>query len=305
MFGRKYHNLNVIEISSTKLLQNYHDLTKKYGVPVAPVLKSNAYGHDITLVGKILDAVRAPFFCVDSLFEAYKLQKAGIKTPVLVMGYIHPESLEVKKLPFSFAVFTAEMLNAVRKYQPQAPVHIFVDTGMHREGVLLKDLAAFVKKAQGLNIEGLMTHLATYKNKGQLENFKKAQEIIAPKWIHPGNVWRLGLELYKDVLSFKATIVQIKTLVKGDKVGYDFTFTAKKKMKIGIVAAGYNDGVDRKLSNISPFVGRISMNISAVDMAKFPGAKAGDQIILPIKNKLLFSYETLVHLNPMTKRVVT
>jgi alanine racemase len=149
-----------------------------------------------------------------------------------------------------------------------------------------------------------MTHLATYKNVQQLKNFQAAQKILSPKYIHPGNIWRVGLELYENVLTFKATIVQIKDLEKGEKVGYDFIFTAPRKMKIGVVSAGYHDGVDRKLSNISPFVGRVSMNICAVDMSKFLGKKEGDQIILPIKNEILFPYETFIHLNPVTKRVV-
>ena len=298
MFRRKYHNLNVIEISSQQLVDNYKNLQKKYGTQIAPVLKSNPYGHGITLIAKILDDKNCPFFCVDSLFEAYQLQKAGIKTKILVMGYIHPDSLKTKKLPFSFAVSTLQTLRTLQTFQSQAPIHLFVDTGMHREGFLLKDLPNIE------NVEGLMTHLATYKNQMQLNNFKKVQEKISAKYVHPGNVWRVGLELYKDVLTFKATIAQIKELQKGDKVGYDFTFTTPKKMKIGIVSAGYHDGVDRKLSNISPFVGRVSMNICAVDMSKFLGKKEGDQIILPIKNEILFPYETFIHLNPVTKRVV-
>lgn len=298
MFSRQYHNLNVIEISSQKLIQNYHNLEKKYHAQIAPVLKSNAYGCDIILVAKILEKENPPFFCVDSLYEAYQLQKSGIKTKILIMGYTAPENLRHKKLPFSFAVSTLDTLKTLQIYQPQAPIHIFVDTGMHREGFLLKDLP------KDLKVQGLMTHLATYKNKTQLENFKKAQKIISAKYIHPGNVWRIGLELYKDVLTFKATIVQIKNIEKGDKVGYDFTFKAPHKMKIGIVSAGYNDGVDHKLSNIYPFVGRISMNMCTLNMAKFPGAKVGDKIVLPIQNKLLFPYETLVHLNQTTKRVI-
>ncbi len=302
MFGKTYHNLNVIEVSKVRLIQNYRDLVKKYHMPVAPVLKSNAYGHNAVLVAKILEQEAPPFICVDSLYEAYQLLKARIKSQILIMGFTPAENLGVKPLPFAYAVYTTEMIDAIKKYQPQAPIHIFVDTGMHREGVLLKDLPAFVKKCEGLNIEGLMTHFAIKGDKIQMENLKKAQEIISPKWVHGINAMRIGIDLYPGVLTFKSTIVQIKNLEPGDKVGYDFTYTAKKKMKIGIVSAGYNDGVDRKLSNISPFVGRISMNICAVDMAKFPKAKVGDQIILPIKNGILFPYETLIHLNATTKR---
>ena len=256
------------------------------------------------MVGKILDELGAPFFCVDSLFEAYELYKAKIKTPILIMGATAPENLKVKKLPFSFAVFTNDMVDAIKIFQPHAPIHIFVDTGMHREGVPLEELPKFLAKCQGLKIEGLMTHLATIKNKVQLKKFTEVQKVISPKFIHPGNVWRLGRELYNDVLTFKATVTQIKELKKGDKVGYDFTFSANKKMRVAVVSAGYNDGVDRRLSNNPPFVGRISMNMCVVDLAKFPRAKVGDKIVLPINFQKLFPLEVLVHLNPTIKRVV-
>lgn len=61
------------------------------------------------------------------------------------MGYINPENLKVKKLPFSYAVYNLEMIKTILKYQPEAGIHIFVDTGMHREGIRVDDLTNFIK----------------------------------------------------------------------------------------------------------------------------------------------------------------
>src|SRR5438552_2570091 len=95
---RNYYPLNKVEVSRENLLANYKYLSRiNPKVKVAPVLKSNAYGHGIVLVAKILDKVSAPFFCVDSIFEAYQLYKAKIRTPILIMGYIDPKNLEVKR----------------------------------------------------------------------------------------------------------------------------------------------------------------------------------------------------------------
>ncbi len=362
----RYHSLNRIEISSSSLIHNYQYLTKKYGKKILPVLKSNAYGHGIVNVAKALNQIKAPFFCVDSIYEAYQLTEAKISTPILIMGYVHPESLNVKKLPFSYAVYTYEMGKAINKYQPHAGIHIFVDTGMHREGVLLKDLMIFVKKCKVLNlkIEGLMSHLAMADKpndkgtKEQIENFEKAKNVlhkegVFPQWLHLGassyilnhesypaqvdNSARVGMALYgidperkdknlKPALKLLSTIVQIKNLAKGEKTGYDFTYTAQNNKKIAVIPIGYNDGVNRRLSNkgsvlikniFCPILGRVSMNLSVVDVTNVQNIAVGDEVVVYSDNpnhinslynsaKICdtFPYELLVYLHTSTKRMV-
>lgn len=362
----RYHALNRIEISTSSLLHNYHYLTKKYGKKIFPVLKSNAYGHGIVNVAKSLNQIKAPFFCVDSIYEAYQLTEAKISTPILVMGYVHSESLNVKKLPFSYALYGFEMGEAISKYQPHAGIHIFVDTGMHREGVPLKDLVRFVKKCKALNlkIEGLMSHLAMADKpndkdtKEQIENFEKAKKLlhkegIFPQWLHLGassyilnhesypsqvsNAARAGIALYgidpenkdknlKPALKLLSTIVQIKNLIKGEKIGYDFTYTAQNNQKIAVMPIGYNDGINRRLSNsgsvlikdtFCPILGRVSMNLSVVDVTNVQNIAVGDEVIIYSDNPNHINsiynsaricdtipYEFLVYLHTSTKRTV-
>src|SRR5579862_7690927 len=96
---KQYQTLNIIEVSRSALIHNFMYLSGlSKGVAVAPCLKSNAYGHGISLIGKIVDEVNPPFICVDSLYEAYELSKAKIKTHILIMGYVSPISLRTKKL---------------------------------------------------------------------------------------------------------------------------------------------------------------------------------------------------------------
>ncbi|OGE30624.1 alanine racemase [Candidatus Daviesbacteria bacterium RIFCSPHIGHO2_01_FULL_44_29] len=228
-FRKTYQVLNRIEISQSALLRNYRKLsTTNQRLAIAPVLKSNAYGHGLEIVGKILDKESCPFYCLDSLHEAYALHKCGSETPILIMGYINPKNLKVKKLPFQFAVYDLDFLEALNKYQQGAKVHIFVDTGMCREGVSLVDLPKFLeaaKKLKHIQVVGLMSHFASASSeksplfRNQLTNFKKAKEIVKktglnPKWIHIGasevishqkvrnqvanisNLVRIGKELY-------------------------------------------------------------------------------------------------------------
>lgn len=363
IFKKEYQTLNKIELSKNNLLHNYKylcSLNKK--VKIAPVLKSNGYGHGILEVAKILDPLKAPFFCVDSLYEAYELLKANIKTPILIMGYTDPENFKVKKLPFSYAVFDSQMLKILNRYQPGCGIHIFVDTGMHREGIPLDELPVHLihlKQFQNLKIEGLMSHLASADdkedtlNKIQIINFKKALETcrkhaIRPNWIHLSNsdglafnlpdcklnMGRVGLALYgissdpnlKPIVKLKSKIIQIKKLKKEDRVGYGGTFTAKKSTLLGILPLGYYDGVDRRLSNkgfvtvsgiLCPIIGRVSMNITTIDISRISNPSIGQEVLVysdnphdknSIENTAkickTIPYDILVNLAASTKRVV-
>lgn len=283
LFGTKSYPLNKIYLSKERLIANYQYLAGlNPDIQIAPVLKSNAYGHGIEPIGQLIDAQKPPFICVDSLLEAYQLQKAGVKSDILIMGYVDPRSLEGKKLPFSYAVIRQDQLIQIKKRQPQAKIHLFVDTGMNREGSKIDVFLEFVKfiKEQKIEIEGLMTHLSmprkstSVQTKLQLNNFRIAklmlkQEGITPKWFHLGgtytliqdlgdecNLIRCGKGIYgfgdpslQPVLSMYSKIIQWKQLKKGDNVGYDATFTASKNISIAVLPIGYNDGVDRRLGN--------------------------------------------------------
>lgn len=370
LFRKRYETLNRIEVSSNNLLHNcsyLSSLDKK--VKIAPVVKSNGYGHGIANVAKILDSENTPFLCVDSLFEAYELQKAKVKTKILVMGYTNQENFKIKKLPFSFAVFDLETARVLNQFQPGCGIHIFVDTGMRREGVTVEDLPQFLNRLNTLSnikIEGLMSHLASSISKtdplflNQIKQFKKAKEIckkynVEPGWFHiaatgslvnpqtrpiiteVSNLARAGLALYgfsssifdknlRPVLKLTTKIVQIKKATKGEKLGYDGTYTPKKNMSIAVLPIGYYDGVDRRLSNKAvflvgnqpcPVLGRISMNITIINISNVPNPYVGQEVIVyspnpKDKNSLLNSakicktipYDLLVNLAETTKRVI-
>ena len=253
------------------------------------------------------------------------------------MGYTNPENLKIKKLLFSFAVFDLQTVEILNKYQPGCAVHIFVDTGMSREGVTLEDLPDFLKTLKKLNVkvDGLMSHLAGGMDKLQIQRFHQAQKLVqkygfSPKWIHlgtSGNMARVGLKLYlqKPILKFISHLAQVKKIKKSERVGYDRTYKAKKDTIIGIIPAGYYDGVNRGLSNkgfvkikniFCPIIGRVSMNMTTVDLSK-TYAKIGDEVIIYSDNpqnknsvenaaKICkkIPYEILVNLAESTKRII-
>ena len=323
-----YYPLNVITISKTNLLSNYKYLAQiNKKIQIAPVLKSNAYGHGLIQIAKIIEKTDCSFICVDSLFEAYELKKQNIKKKILIMGYVDPKNLKIKNLPFSYAVYDITQLEALNKYQKNPEVHIKIDTGMHRLGISMENLDSFLKNAQqykNVDVVGVMSHFAQANNpkskitKTQIENFIKAKKKIENrykkiKYFHVSasdglinlskeisdfsNLARVGLALYglmdnaklKPVLKLSSKIVQIKSVKKGEVVGYDATYRAKKDLKLAVLPIGYNDGVQRRLSNIGhvkignsycPIIGRVSMNITTIDVTKLKNVKVGQEVII-------------------------
>ncbi len=287
------------------------------------------------------------------------------------MGYSPPEALKVNPYTFEYFVFDLGTAKALNKYHPGSKIHLFVDTGMSREGVSLDELSDFLtklKKLKNLEIVGLCSHFCDADNpqsllfaRLQIKNFKMALKIvndlgIYPKWKHISassgafkihddifNMIRCGQVHYgvspltnrdpyqnklklKPVLEFYSTLTQIKKVPKGTSVGYSRTFVCKKDTVLGLVPAGYFEGVDRRLSNrgffkirkqFFPIVGRVSMNMTVIDITKLTNPKVGEKVIVysanssdknSVKNASIqaetIPYEILVHIIPSLKRMV-
>lgn len=322
-FSRKMKVLNTIELSSVALRHNYKYFAKKHPESkICPVLKSNAYGHGLIKIATICEKLRAPYLIVDSFYEAFEIKKAGIKTPCLIIGYTLPENYQHMSFAnVAVTILDIATIHALGRLNKKIKVHLKIDTGMHRQGVSLDELPEaleLIKKYKKLELEGVCTHLAdadnpkkTFTSK-QVKEFKDAVKKIDVKWKHISatagagvikskdfNMIRLGLGIYGDspiekdakklrpVMKFSSTIIDIKNLKKGDCVSYGCKFTAKQNMKIGIIPAGYYEGVDRRLSNKGyvfygnlkcKILGRVCMNLTVIDLSKVKGARKGARV---------------------------
>ena len=195
---RQYRPLNLIKVSEGALLHNLKVLEKlSPNQAICPVLKSNAYGHGLELVGKIIDKKSPAYICVDSLYEAQQLKKARIKSPILIMGVTFPDNLK-RGLPYTFTAPDLKMAKTLAKLKLK--MHLEIDTGMSRMGFSLDKLRSDLKKLkkEGAKIHGVFSHLADADNtklsftEKQVEKFEKALKIIKeegiqPKWTHLGN----------------------------------------------------------------------------------------------------------------------
>jgi len=223
----QYKVLNEIEVSSRALLSNYQYFESlQPDCQVAPVLKANAYGHGLVDMARFVEESipQAPFVCVDSLYEAYELMRAGIKLDIFIMGYTDPANYAVwKKLPFIFSVWDLDTLRALDKHQPRARIHLKLNTGMNRLGVSIDELPELIQSLQtsSLRVEGVYSHLSraddpkgkTFTN-NQLNRFKNMVEKLESRglefrWKHLSatagseiisdpalNLTRLGLGFY-------------------------------------------------------------------------------------------------------------
>ena len=176
-----------VEISKNSLKNNISQFQKLIGdkVKLMAVVKANAYGHGLIEVAKIAVRNRADWLGVDSVDEAIELRKAGIKAPILIMGYTPLSRLEdVAKYDFRQVVYNKETIEKLKRGR----VHLKVETGTSRQGLEkeeLLELAKFIKKYPQIEIEGIYTHYANIEDttdhsyaQEQLKKFKESVELL-------------------------------------------------------------------------------------------------------------------------------
>jgi alanine racemase len=140
-------------------------LTK--GTDIMAVVKANAYGHGIVEVSRILEGLKIRYLGVATLDEALILRNAGIKLPILILGSLLPEKVELAvKNDITLTLCNKEVLAAlsgIARKGLRPKVHIKVDTGMGRIGVWHESAVGFiteVKKREAIEIEGVYTHFS-------------------------------------------------------------------------------------------------------------------------------------------------
>jgi alanine racemase len=169
---------------------------------VLAVVKADGYGHQAVEAARTFVDAGAWGLAVSLVEEGIELRQAGIHAPVLVLGGVLPGSGDV----FVHRALTpivwerahlAALAGAVRRAgAPPLPVHLKIDTGMSRLGVLPADLPALLDWFEGddgkcLRIEGVMTHLPLADDpdetfsEGQIEDFRASLQVMAARGLYP------------------------------------------------------------------------------------------------------------------------
>jgi len=292
----KNHNFRPawLEINLNNLSCNFRKIKKivSPSVKILACVKKDAYGHGLIEVSKRLVEEGVDYLGVACLDEGIRLRMANINKPILVMGAVLPQDTEpffkydiiasVSDWSFVYALGKkAQYLNKKIK------VHIKIDTGMGRLGILFPHAYEFIKRVNKLKfieIEGLFTHFPladtdknfTFK---QIECFKKLRENLSQDNIHIPiyhaansiatvlykeshfDMVRPGIILYgiypkkglniglKPVMSLKAKIVLVKKVPSRYGISYGHTYHTLRPTHIAVLPVGYGDGYPRLLSN--------------------------------------------------------
>lgn len=196
----KYETLNKIEIDAKKIIANFNYLKERQGsAEIFPVLKSNAYGHGLKEMCQILNLSTAPLVIVDSFPEA-QIALKFFKRKVLILGEMPLKAYgycDFKRT--EFIVYNAETLKHLSRYGKKIQVHLFINSGMNREGI--KDIANFIefnkKYLDRIEVVGLCSHLASADEQSILNQTQEAEFMAAldtlrahgyfPRWVHLGN----------------------------------------------------------------------------------------------------------------------
>lgn len=180
------HNFNV---TRAKLPEN---------VKLLCVIKADAYGHGAVPLAKLFEG-RADFYGVACIEEAIELKKAGIKTPVLILGAVPKEFYsDIVKYDIRVPIFNLEDAKALSaeavKQSKTAPFHFCVDTGMSRIGFQVNkesaDACLEITKLPNIEAEGLFSHFATADEKdlskaiAQRDKFKEFIKLLEERGIN-------------------------------------------------------------------------------------------------------------------------
>ncbi len=256
--------------------------------PLAPVIKSNAYGHGMISVARALSRAGAEWLAVSLTEEGLDLRKNGITTPVLVLGGCYPDQAkEIINSALTPVVSTVELARALNEASRVSgrsiPVHLKVETGLGRLGILPKDLPAFIqslKQMPFLSLEGICTSFSSVDNlemaKDQLHLFEGLAENLSREWgkalichlahtggllrglTRPGWLIRPGIIMYgytrglavkevelKPVLTWRTEIYKTQDYPAGYPIGYSGMYRAPQGSRIALLPVGYSDGLLR------------------------------------------------------------
>jgi len=291
----KYETLNRLEIDAVKIIANYNYLKSlQKEAAIFPVLKANAYGFGLKEVCQILNYTSAPMIAVDSYPEA-QIAYRYFKKKVLILNEMPNRAYHYTKLKRTeYVVYTEATLRYLARFKKKARIHLFVNSGMNREGI--KDISKFIsdnrRYLDKVEVSGFCTHLASADsrsilNTSQEDFFMDSLAILRaagyfPSWIHLGNsaalfwsdnrlltAFRPGIALYgyspflddeeaarplKPALEIYSKIISIQDVEVNESVSYNETYKASKSGQIAIIPFGYYEGLDRRLSNQAEFL---------------------------------------------------
>jgi len=340
------HSHLKLDLDGASLAGNWHQLRRMSGeASCGAAIKADGYGLGAREVAGRLYAAGCRDFFVATWAEANEIASLVGEASVTVLNGVlevdMPSAVKSRAKPMLNSA-----VQAARWKGTGLPCDVMVDTGMNRLGLSIGDLTEIAEF--DLDVDLLASHLASAdddssQNEDQLAVYRKALAMLPHRRKSLANsagialgpdfhfdLTRPGLSLYggiprtqfaekiAPVAKISAQLLQIRELSAGDKVGYNATFTAEETMAIGTISIGYADGYLRGFSGRGcfyangqelPVLGRVSMDLVAVDLSDVPDICEGDWVEMPLNLPLLAGqsglsqYEVLTSLNRRFDRI--
>ena len=301
-----------VEVSLARLKHNLDVICGACGsVPVIAVVKANGYGHGMRAVAITLFEAGVRSFAVADLGEARELRSWVPSGDILVFGGCEPgDEAQFLALSLTSALYREDAVPV------GVPVEIKIDTGMGRLGIAA-DRCRWLAGRLGSQVSGVFSTLSSADfdpafTAEQIARFRGATEGLAVGRRHLSNsaglaipsarfdAVRPGLALYgianadplkalRPILRWKASVLAVNHYPAGATVGYGHAFTTVRPSRIAVLAVGYADGYSRRHSSngqvltqwgFAPVAGRVSMDLTSIDVTEFPDLKPGDEVVL-------------------------
>ncbi|HCY42518.1 MAG TPA: bifunctional UDP-N-acetylmuramoyl-tripeptide:D-alanyl-D-alanine ligase/alanine racemase [Prolixibacteraceae bacterium] len=291
---KKYHQ-TVLEIDLNALIDNLNFFRSliRPETRIMVMVKAFSYGSGMAEIARILQFHKVDYLAVAVADEGVELRQAGIDLPIVVMNPEEHSFENMIEFRLEPNIYSEEIFESFRKVLQQNavvryPVHLKLDTGMHRLGFdsanKIESLLVKLIAQEQMVVRSVFSHLAGADEAmhdeftiGQVQQFLKFSSMIAEKL--PYKVFRhilnsagierfpqfqfemvrLGIGLYgvsacnngqiRSISRLKTSVSQIRKIPAGQTVGYSRKGTIVHDSEIAVLPIGYADGYDRRLSN--------------------------------------------------------
>ena len=284
----------VLDVDLDAIVHNFKFYRSKLNPKTKMIcmVKADGYGTGSSEVAKTLQYHKCDYLAVAVAEEGVILRKQGIKVPIIVLnsevgGFEELATYSLEPEVYNFRILDAFIKEAKLQGITNYPIHIKIDTGMHRLGFTEEDIPELmdrVKGQTGVRIQSVFSHLAASESWNfddftlqQIKTFKKIAGEIEESCHYPVmkhilnsagierfpeeqlDMVRLGISLYgvsasglnglRNVCTLKTTILQIKHIKAGETVGYGRKGHFDHDATIATIRIGYADGISRHFGN--------------------------------------------------------
>ena len=310
------HHALRLRLDSAALKNNWLWLQRVCGARAGAAVKADGYGLGACEVMRLLGEAGCRDFFVSSWAEAESLGRLPEGTSLSVLHGVGPDDVAATLASDARPVLNSpQQVARWKEIAPDRPCDLMVDTGMNRLGLRMDE----AHLADGLTIDTLMSHLAcgdedSSMNGVQLERFRAVADAVPARRRSLANsagiclgpdygfdLVRPGLALYGGVPRREAEghiaqgafpeaeVVQRRVVKAGETIGYGATWTAEGDTEVAILNIGYADGYLRCFAGVGgasfghaalPLIGRVSMDLVAVDCSAATGIAEGDWVTM-------------------------